>query len=719
LQEDADNDGIGDVCDNIPPFALISSPTSGALLNVVDEIVFDGSDSVDLDGEIISFEWLINGESFDTALVSSSELQNAFIPGSPVEYSLTVTDNDGDTGFAEGFVNVFEIPDPDGDGIRGELDNCPDIANPLQKDTDNDGIGDACDDTPNGDDVDTDKDGVIDSLDNCLATPNEDQLDTDNDGLGDACDPDDDNDGITDSIDTLPTTFSTDFSDGKTFGTIASGGSLLTITDDLTNGVDISSTGIATVEVCGISTLEFAAGDSAAVLYITFVATDGTPGTTTLGEGGILTFDPAIFTITNSGESSVSVVVNGKPITIEAGETVVIDTTPPVITASLVPLCGKSDEGFFTVEFSAPDNTDPSPTVTATLNGITVTNGQRVELVDRLEERSIEGNVLKIEASSFTLVVSASDSAGNSDSVETIPSFGDLVECEKLKGIITGISDTDPSFTLETEDDDTFTITTDNFTQFKDLAVFSDLTVGGEVEVEGAPTVNGLLATEMELEEVEIEIEVEVEGGSAQVKVKFGGQKFEFEVAATDENVIASVIANNPDLLDAGFSLSASDIIEIWEFEVEIELKGTVQTGSITVVGTDGSFTLIVDGDTFPILTDGNTEFKGFDDLSEIDGLEVKVKALSTDDGLLATKIKLEGEIELKGIVQTGSITVVGTDGFFTLIVDGPVKILTDGNTEFKGFDDLSEIDGLEVEIEAVPSNGDLLATEIDLKEEE
>ncbi len=73
--------------------------------------------------------------------------------------------------------------DTDGDGVLASQDNCPDVYNPLQEDTDGDGEGDACNDAN-----DMDGDEWSDALDNCPSNANPTQGDWDFDHIGDACD---------------------------------------------------------------------------------------------------------------------------------------------------------------------------------------------------------------------------------------------------------------------------------------------------------------------------------------------------------------------------------------------------------------------------------------------------------------------------------------------------------------------------------------------------
>jgi len=84
--------------------------------------------------------------------------------------------------------------DTDVDGLKDYMDNCPYISNSDQTDTDDDFMGDVCDD-------DDDNDGVPDENDNCLFVFNPDQANLDDDFMGDVCDDDVDDDGVSNDLD--------------------------------------------------------------------------------------------------------------------------------------------------------------------------------------------------------------------------------------------------------------------------------------------------------------------------------------------------------------------------------------------------------------------------------------------------------------------------------------------------------------------------------------
>jgi hypothetical protein len=89
------------------------------------------------------------------------------------------------------------------------LDNCQDLQNADQTNSDNDLLGDACDPTPSVSEtvesqfplVDLDGDSRFNASDNCFRDPNYAQDDIDLDQLGDVCDADRDGDGVLDVTD--------------------------------------------------------------------------------------------------------------------------------------------------------------------------------------------------------------------------------------------------------------------------------------------------------------------------------------------------------------------------------------------------------------------------------------------------------------------------------------------------------------------------------------
>jgi Zn-dependent metalloprotease len=145
-------------------------------------------------------------------------------------------------------------PDPDGDGVPSNKDNCYDVWNASQDNVDGDAAGDACDGDIDGDgivndpdppyylvgdncdydfnptqsdvnvngigsecdpleDMDIDDDGIYDWDDNCLFDYNPSQADIDLDNWGDVCDPDNDGDAVTTDEDNCPGTVNADQAD--------------------------------------------------------------------------------------------------------------------------------------------------------------------------------------------------------------------------------------------------------------------------------------------------------------------------------------------------------------------------------------------------------------------------------------------------------------------------------------------------------------------------
>jgi hypothetical protein len=216
-----------------------SSATPG--MNVVPQLA--GSDQTEVN-KIVQVEWIgaatlgiitragaevtINGQppaGAPIAVVGTDEwvaYEQAGMVGdvsvrSTASLAVTLANVDGDIGAAAYFSGFPPARiDLDQDGVLDGVDNCPDLANPDQANSDGDIAGDVCDLCPEdpgkvepglcgcgGIEGDPDEDGVL-CADNCPFTANPGQADSDGDGRGDFCEDDGDGDGLPDPLDGCP-----------------------------------------------------------------------------------------------------------------------------------------------------------------------------------------------------------------------------------------------------------------------------------------------------------------------------------------------------------------------------------------------------------------------------------------------------------------------------------------------------------------------------------
>tara|TARA_Y100001970_G_C14240339_1_gene864530 strand:- start:480 stop:1181 length:702 start_codon:yes stop_codon:yes gene_type:complete len=82
--------------------------------------------------------WTLTNNSNTNACDGSSSLMNGWSGGNTANFIQQLVDECG--------VLCEGNPDIDGDGIVSSEDNCPNISNPDQLDSDGDGLGDLCDD---------------------------------------------------------------------------------------------------------------------------------------------------------------------------------------------------------------------------------------------------------------------------------------------------------------------------------------------------------------------------------------------------------------------------------------------------------------------------------------------------------------------------------------------------------------------------------------------
>ena len=179
-QADGDGDGFGDVCDLPGSISgrVVDEDTGLGIENV--NVYADGADGwgdaeTDASG-YYTIEGLENG-NYKVHTFSEEYLEEYFDDTQDYDLAIEIT---VDPNEAVPGIDFALTPDKDGDDVPDVSDNCPEVYNRWQDDSDGDGDGDACD-------PDADDDSIANEADNCILMANPDQVDSNQDGYGDAC----------------------------------------------------------------------------------------------------------------------------------------------------------------------------------------------------------------------------------------------------------------------------------------------------------------------------------------------------------------------------------------------------------------------------------------------------------------------------------------------------------------------------------------------------